>query len=355
MSTKKSQPSDHQALTQQILSSMLDLEQHLKSNKLILRTPVEQIGTINGQNITVKREDLQSIGSFKIRGAYNAIRLADPVVARKGLVTASAGNHSQGFARSAKAFGYPATAFMPESTPLTKQKATRALGAKVVLVGANFDEAQAHCLEYSRHHGLLYIPPFDHPDVIAGQATAILEALGQAPQATHLYIPIGGGGLMSGAIIATQWHKAHIGNRIQKIIGVEATGAASMAAAVLANKLVNLDSIHTIAEGINVRQVGQMAFSIVQQAVKDGLVELMTVKDAEIKQAMVLQKAVTNRMPEGAGATALAGVLNNPRTSSGQEALVISSGRNIDSILASQIEDEISLPGNLQRLVLVTS
>ncbi|HWZ66009.1 MAG TPA: pyridoxal-phosphate dependent enzyme [Patescibacteria group bacterium] len=349
MNTKELQSSNHLALTKQILSSMLDLQKHLKNNEFILRTPIDKIRTTNGRNITVKREDLQSIGSFKIRGAYNAIRLADSDIAKKGLVTASAGNHSQGFARSAKAFGYPAIAFMPQSTPLTKQKATRALGAKVVLIGANFDEAKAHCLEYSRKHGLLYIPPFDHPDVMAGQATAVLEALGQAPQTTHLYVPVGGGGLLAGAIVATQWHKKHIGNKVQKIIGVEAAVAASMAAAVLANKPINLDSARTIAEGINVRQVGQMAFDIAQQAVNDGLVELMEVDDDEIKQAMVLQKSVTNLMPEGAGATALAGALK-ASSNSDQKALVISSGCNIDSILANQIEAETPIQASLQQL-----
>jgi threonine dehydratase len=344
---------DSTPLVKQIRSSMLDLQRHLEGNSIITRTPVEQIGTVNGQNITVKREDMQSIGSFKIRGAYNAIRRADPKVAMKGLTTASAGNHSQGFALTARAMGYPAIAFMPESTPLTKQNATKALGAKVVLHGANFDEAQKFCLEYSQQHGLMYIPPFDHPDVIAGQATAILEALDQAPQATHLYIPVGGGGLLAGAIVAAQWHKANVGNRVQRIIGVEAAGAASMAAAVKANQLVNIDISPTIAEGIKVRQVGQMAFDIVQQGIKAGLVELMSVEEAEIKQAMVLQKAITNRLPEGAGATSLAGALSSSRHNvKGQEALVISSGCNIDSVLARQIENETILPAGLRKLAL---
>lgn len=340
-------------LVKRVQASMLGLQHHLEGNSIITRTPVEQIGTVNGHNITVKREDMQSIGSFKIRGAYNAIRRADPKVAMKGLTTASAGNHSQGFALTARALGYPATAFMPESTPINKQNATKALGAKVVLHGANFDEAQKFCLEYSRQHGLLYVPPFDHPDVIAGQGTAVLEALDQAPQATHLYIPIGGGGLMAGAIVATRWHKANVGNRIQKIIGVEAAGAASMAAAVHASKLVNLEVASTIAEGIKVRQVGQMAFQIVQQGIRDGLVELMVVEENEIKQAMMLQKAITNCMPEGAGAVALAGVLSNSKGNADrQEALVISSGCNIDSVLASQIERETTLPAGLRKLAM---
>jgi threonine dehydratase len=327
---------------------MLDFYSMLKNgaepDSVIQRTPVRIVNMwVNSNRVLAKCESEQPIGSFKIRGAYNAVRLADPERAAFGIVAASAGNHAQGVALASRQFGYNSTIFMPECTPLTKQLATLKYGADVRLVDGDFDDTNALAKDIARQNGSVLVPPFDHPDVIAGQATSVLEALEQAPETEIVYVPVGGGGYLAGAIIAARYWQQFAGCKLQKIIGVEASELPSMQTALESKGVLKLPPASTIAEGIAVRQAGGLPYSIISRAYKEGLVEMVSVSEAEIAHAMYEQMhALESPMPEGAGAAALAGALKHTyQNGIGQRnILIMESGRNIDEEKINQIESE---------------
>jgi threonine dehydratase len=329
-------------LEEHITESMLDFYQLLKSGQTAIeKTPVRIVNAwINGNHVLAKCESEQTIGSFKVRGAYNAMRLADPVVARRGVIAASAGNHAQGVALAANEFGYEATIFMPESTPNTKQEATRKFGAGVLLVASDFDNTNQVAREHAAKNNKLFIPPFDHPDVIAGQATAVLEALEQAPETEIMYVPVGGGGFLAGAIIAAKYHHQQYGGPMPRIVGVESAELPSMQEALKIGGPFTLPPSDTIAEGIAVRQVGDLPYTIVESAYNSGELEFVSVSDDELKNAMRVQRAaLESPMPEGAGAAAMAGAIKHTRQNeiAQKTLLIMDSGRNIDPKKVQQV------------------
>lgn len=254
---------------------------------------------LNNQ-IWIKREDLQPVYSFKLRGAYNKMAQLTEAEKAKGVIAASAGNHAQGLAMAAKEMGVKAIIVMPRITPDIKVQAVRARGARVILKGDAFDESLAHALELIEEHGYTYVPPYDDPDVIAGQGTIGMEILRQHPDPIHaIFVPVGGGGLIAGIAAYVKYLRPEI-----KIIGVEAEDAACLKAALEHNERVVLDQVGIFAEGVAVAQIGAEPFKICQKYVD----EVITITTDEMCAAVKDIFEDTRAVAEASGALSLAGL-----------------------------------------------
>ncbi|MBZ0334925.1 threonine ammonia-lyase, biosynthetic [Marinobacter sp. AL4B] len=270
---------------------------------IAIETPLTEARSLSARldnNIMLKREDLQPVFSFKIRGAYNRIAQLSEEQKAKGVICASAGNHAQGVAMSAKKLGIKATIVMPQTTPDIKVKSVRERGAKVVLKGDAFDEAAAHAQELIAKHGYTYIPPYDDPDVIAGQGTVAMELMWQFSQPLHaVFIPVGGGGLIAGMAAYIKYLRPDI-----KIIGVEPEDSNCLQAALAAGERVVLDEVGIFADGVAVKQIGEEPWSIC----KDTVDEVITVSTDEICAAIKDVFEDTRSIAEPAGALSVAGI-----------------------------------------------
>lgn len=247
--------------------------------------------------IYLKNENLQITGAYKIRGAYNKIANLSTEQKQHGVIAASAGNHAQGVAISAKKFGIKAVIVMPESTPLLKVSATKALGAEVILKGDNFDEAYAFATSYAKENNLSFIHPFEDEFVMAGQGTLMLEMLDEISDLDMIIAPVGGGGLISGIASAAKQINPNI-----KIIGVGAKGAPAMYESFHAKKIKNAKSVRTIADGIAVRDANPINFNIILECVDD----FIQVDDEEIANAVLFLLEKHKIIVEGAGAASVA-------------------------------------------------
>ena len=262
--------------------------------------PAPRLSTRLDNTVLLKREDLQPIFSFKIRGAYNRIARLGDAERTRGVIAASAGNHAQGVAFSAKRLGMRAVIVMPQTTPEIKVDAVRALGAEVVLMGDRYAEAQQHCERLAADSGLTFIHPFDDPLVIAGQGTVAVELLGQGPHdLTAVFVPVGGGGLIAGIGCYIKAVRPDI-----RIIGVEPVDADAMAQSLAAGARVTLSEVGMFADGVAVQQVGAHTFPIVQETVT----EIIRVDNDEICAAIKDIFDDTRTIVEPAGALALAGL-----------------------------------------------
>ncbi len=300
------------------------------------------LSQITGQNVFLKLDNLQMTGAFKERGALNRILSLTPAQAAKGVVAASAGNHAQGVAYHATKRGIKATIVMPVTTPLVKVTATRGFGAKVVLHGANYDEAYTEARRLCDVEGLTFIHPFDDPVVIAGQGTIGLELLEQVPNLEAVVVPVGGGGLIGG--IATAIKET---NPTIRVVGVQAARLPSMEAAVAAHHPVTIDPGTTIADGIAVRTAGSVTFPIVAKYVD----EIVTVEEDEIASAILMLLEKEKTLAEGAGAAGLAALLQRKVSFTGKRTAVVIGGGNIDVTLLSRIiERGLVQDGRLIRL-----
>jgi threonine dehydratase len=305
-------------------------------------THSETFSGLTGNSIFLKLDNQQRTGAFKERGALNKLLTLTDDERARGVIAASAGNHAQGVAYHAGRHGVKARIFMPLPTPLTKVSSTRAYGAEVVLHGANYDEAYGKALEDAREHGFTLIHAFDDETVIAGQGTLGLEILGQHPDVEAIVAPIGGGGLIGGIACAVK----EINPSIQ-IFGVQPSRIPSMKAAVLEGKPVTLDAAKTIADGIAVRRAGERTLPLVQKYVDD----IVTVEEEEIANAILLLLEREKTLAEGAGAAALAAVLNRKLPLAGKRVAVLVCGGNIDvTLLARIIERGLVKDGRLVRL-----
>lgn len=313
-----------------------------------------------GREIHLKSESLQQTGSFKVRGAYVKIAGLSERERERGVIAASAGNHAQGVALGARAFKIPATIVMPEGAPLAKVTATRALGAKVVLQGSGYDDAYKHALQLQQSSGAAFIHPFDDPLVIAGQGTIGLEVLEDLPDVDAIVVPVGGGGLIAGIAIAAKAVRPQV-----RIIGVEASGAASMGASMLAGRVMTLMSAKSIADGIAVKTPGALTYAICRDLVD----EMVTVDDDEIAQTILFLMERCKIVTEGAGAAAVAAIMGDKFHCVGKVAAILSGG-NIDVTVLSNIIDKGLLkagrrvkirtviedkPGRLNRLLKIIS
>ena len=251
--------------------------------------------------VLFKREDLQPVFSFKIRGAYNKIAQLSAISAQRGVICASAGNHAQGVALAARTRGIPALIVMPLTTPEIKVQAVADLGGEIVLHGDDYDQAFEHAVELGRHRGLVFVHPFDDPDVIAGQGTIAMEILRQrhGDAIDAIFVPIGGGGLISGIAAYVKSLYPRI-----KIIGVEPEDAAGMYESLRAGKRVTLDRVGIFADGVAVRRVGEETFRLAQQYVD----EVMLVTTDQICAAIADIFQDTRSIAEPAGALAVAGI-----------------------------------------------
>lgn len=273
-------------------------------------------------DVFLKCENLQKTGAYKIRGAYNTIANLTKEQKQAGVIAASAGNHAQGVAISAKKFGIEAVIVMPEATPLLKVSATKNLGAKVILKGDNFDEAYAYALNYAKEHHLNFIHPFENESIIAGQGTLMLEMLDEISDLDMILAPVGGGGLISGVASAAKQINPAI-----KVIGVSAKGAPAMYESFKSKKMINSKAVRTIADGIAVRDVNKINFDIILECVDD----FIQVDDEEIANAVLYLLEKHKITVEGAGASAVAALLYKKIDLKNHKKIgVVLSGGNID-------------------------
>ncbi|GIF52944.1 threonine dehydratase [Asanoa ferruginea] len=275
----------------------------------------------------LKCENLQRAGSYKVRGAYVRIaRLTDAERAR-GVVAASAGNHAQGVALAAEMLGTSSTVFMPEGAPLPKVAATKGYGAAVELVGATVDESLVAAKEFADRTGAVFIHPFDHPDVIAGQGTVALEILEQCPQVRTIVTAVGGGGLVSGIAVAAKAINPHL-----RVIGVQAANAAAFPASLAAGEPTRLPSFSTIADGIAVGCPGEITFAHVEKLVD----EIVTVTEEDISRALLMLLERGKLVVEPAGAAGVAALLAGVVEAEPPTVAVLSGG-NIDPMLLRRV------------------
>lgn len=277
-----------------------------------------------GQQIYLKCENLQRTGSYKIRGAYNRISKLTPEERERGVVAASAGNHAQGVALAARELGIKATIFMPVGVPLPKLQATRNYGAEVILRGTNVAEPLLAAAEYAEETGAIFIPPYDHIDVITGQGTLGLEIWDEVPDLDTVVIPIGGGGLIAGVTAAVRLRAAAAGRTV-RVIGVQAANSAAYPVSLEAGEPTTITSTPTIADGIAVTRPGTLNFELI----KDSVDEVVTVSEDDIARALVVLLERAKLVVEPAGAVAVAAVLAGKIRSHGNTALILSGG-NID-------------------------
>ena len=311
-----------------IISAQQTMRETIKNTPLM---PTKTFSRLADAQIFMKLENLQTTGSFKVRGAFNKIFHLTEEEKKYPVVAASAGNHAQGVAFSATKLGLKSAIFMPTFTPPTKVNATRAYGAEVILAGNSFDDAFAASQEFCKTNRATYIHPFNDPMIIAGQGVVGLEIFLQCPDVDTVIVPIGGGGLISGIAIAIKEINPAI-----KIIGVEAENTASMLASHQKGEIVTLPSTLSIADGIAVKRPGDITFEIIEKYVDD----LITVSDTEISHATYLMLQRGKLLVEPSGAAALAAAITRKSKYMGKMVVPVISGGNINMSLLEQIVDQ---------------
>ena len=312
----------------------------------VVRTPMQRSQTlseITGADIWLKFENHQFTAAYKERGALNALlHLSDEQKAR-GVIAASAGNHSQGLSYHGRRLGVPVTIVMPQTTPSVKVMQTESVGGQVVLHGETFDEAYAHARELEQERGLTFVHPFDDPLVAAGQGSVALEMLAEKDDFDCLVVPIGGGGLMSGMATVAKALKPEI-----EMVGVQAELFPSMYSAVTGDE--RPCGGDTLAEGIAVKAPGQFTRQIIAELVD----EVLLVKEPKLEHSVSLLLQIEKTVVEGAGAAGLAAVLSNPEKFAGKTIGLVLCGGNIDTrLLANVLLRDLARSGRLARLQIV--
>lgn len=300
------------------------------------------LSELTGLPLHLKFENLQRTGSFKERGALNKLLTITDAERRRGVIAASAGNHAQGVAYHAAAHNIRAQIVMPSATPLVKVAATRSYGAEVILHGASYDEACEEAMRRCETEGSTFIHPFDDSAVIAGQGTIGLELLEQVPDLEAVVVPIGGGGLVSGVGCALKETNPKI-----RVVGVEPEKLPSMLRAREAGAPVTIASAATIADGIAVRRAGDVTLPLVNRYVD----EIVTVDDEEIASAILMLLEQEKTLAEGAGAAALAAIVQSKTNLRHRRTVALVCGGNIDvTLLAKIIERGLVKDGRLLRI-----
>lgn len=295
----------------------------------VVQTPMlhsQTLSRIAGCEIWLKFENLQFTAAYKERGALNALLLMDEDTRARGVIAASAGNHSQGLSYHGTRLGVPVTIVMPRTTPTVKVMQTESVGGRVEQFGETFDEAYAHARKLEAERGLTFVHPFDHPDVAAGQGTVALEMLEAVPDLDCLVVPIGGGGLMSGMATVSRALSPEI-----ELVGVQAKLFPSMYA-----KLKGQDMRcggDTLAEGIAVKAPGDFTSAIIAALVD----EILLVDEPSLEHAVALLLQIEKTVVEGAGAAGLAAVLSNPDKFAGKKVGLVLCGGNIDTRLLANV------------------
>ena len=294
--------------------------------------------------IYLKPECLQHTGSFKLRGAYYKISQLTPEEKERGVIACSAGNHAQGVALGAKNNGIKALICLPAGAPISKVEATKSYGAEICLVPGVYDDAYAKAIELRDKHGYTFVHPFDDPLVIAGQGTIGLEILEEMPDVDAIVVPVGGGGLISGLAFAVKTLRPDI-----KVYGVQADGAPSMAESVHLHRMIHLNSVSTIADGIAVKEPGINTFDLCNRYVD----EIVTVSDEEIAAAILYLMEKQKLVSEGAGAVSVAAVMTGKIPVKGKKVVCLVSGGNIDvNTLNRVIARGLKVGGRLSNLTI---
>ncbi|EJN38547.1 threonine ammonia-lyase, biosynthetic [Pseudomonas sp. NPDC089395] len=333
------------------------LEQYVKKiltsrvYDVAVETPLQsapQLSKRLGNQILLKREDLQPVFSFKIRGAYNKLAQLSPEELARGVVTASAGNHAQGVALAARELGIKATIVMPKTTPEIKVEGVRSRGGKVVLHGDSFPEALAYSLKLVDEKGFVYIHPYDDPHTIAGQGTVAMEILRQHPgQLDAIFVPVGGGGLIAGIAAYVKYLRPEI-----KVIGVEPDDSNCLQAAMAAGERVVLPQVGLFADGVAVAQIGQHTFDICRLHVD----EVVTVSTDEICAAIKDIYDDTRSITEPAGALGVAGIKKYVELKgvTGQTLVAIDSGANVNFDRLRHVAERAELGEKREAIIAVT-
>jgi threonine dehydratase len=302
----------------------------------------ENFSQLTGNSVYLKLDNLQRTGAFKERGALNKLLTLTADERSRGVIAASAGNHAQGVAYHAGRHGIRAQICMPLTTPLIKVSATKSYGAEVILHGANYDEACEEAVRRSQQFGMTFVHPFDDEVVIAGQGTMGLEILQQVPDIEAVIAPIGGGGLIAGVACAIKETSPKV-----RVIGVQPARLPSMKVAIAEGHPVTLSPAATIADGIAVRRAGEKTLPLIQKYVDD----IVTVDEEEIANAILLLLEREKTLAEGAGAAAIAALINRKTPLAGKKVAVLVCGGNIDVSLLSRImERGLVKDGRLVRL-----
>ncbi|MCG0276530.1 MAG: threonine ammonia-lyase [Thermosediminibacteraceae bacterium] len=317
---------------------MLTLE-HIKEAREVLKNVAYKTSLVHnttlsemcGNHVYLKMENLQKTGSFKIRGAYNKIAHLTEEEKKRGVIASSAGNHAQGVALGATSYGIKSTIVMPKHAPLSKVAATKRYGAEVVLYGDVYDEAYAMAKKIQEETGATFIHPFNDPFVIAGQGTIALEIMEDLPDADVIVVPIGGGGLISGVALAAKSINPSV-----KIIGVQTKNMPSMAVSISKKAVTTVEGIPTIADGIAVKTPGDLTFEMVQKYVDD----IVIVDEDEIANSILILLERAKVVTEGAGAAAVAAILNRLNGIKNKKVVAILSGGNIDVNILARVIDK---------------
>lgn len=307
---------------------------HAIVKQVAIETPVlhsNYLSKLIGQDVELKAENLQRTGAYKLRGAYHRMSKLTAAERRKGVVAASAGNHAQGVALAAKRLGIKATIFMPVGASLPKFEATKNYGANVVLSGNVFAETLVAAQEYAAKKGAIFIPPYDHKDVVLGQGTVGLEILDQVPDVQTILVAIGGGGLAAGVAVAAKLKAAQAGRKI-KVIGVQSENAASYVPSLKAGTAKEIKTTPTIADGIAVAKPGRIPFELIAANID----KVVTVSDDEIAKAILMLMERSKQVVEPAGAVGVAALMSGAVKPKGKTVVVLSGG-NIDPLLMQKV------------------
>jgi len=322
---------------------------HERIKNVVYKTPFAYAPILSqkvGNEIFLKKENLQTTGAFKLRGAFNKIASIPEEKRKKGVIAASAGNHAQGVAFSANYFNVPAIIVMPEATPLTKVTGVKEYGGEVVLAGNNYDEAYEYAVKLAEEKGLEFIHPFADDEVIAGQGTIAIEMLEQVPDLDYIIVPIGGGGLISGIASAAKQINPHI-----KVIGVTAEGAPAMRLSFLSGSVQDTTFVKTIADGIAVRDTNPKMYKLVKEVVDD----IVEVDDEEIANAILFLMERQKVVVEGAGAVGVAALLHHKiKFTAPKKVGVVLSGGNIDVTMINLIIEKGLLKSHRKMKLIIT-
>ncbi|NBI12191.1 threonine ammonia-lyase, biosynthetic [[Haemophilus] felis] len=313
-------------------------------------TPLQEMSKLSdrlGNKVLVKREDRQPVHSFKLRGAYAMIAGLNAEQKVAGVIAASAGNHAQGVALSAKQLGLRALIVMPQNTPSIKVDAVRGYGGEVLLHGVNFDEAKAKAIELSQQKNMTFIPPFDHPAVIAGQGTLAMELLQQNTEIDRIFVPVGGGGLAAGVAVLIKQLMPEI-----KVIGVESKDSACLYAALKAGKPVDLERVGLFADGVAVKRIGDETFRVCQQYLDD----VVLVDSDEICAAMKDMFENVRAIAEPSGALSLAGLKKYVKEHNiqGETLVNVLSGANLNFHTLRYVSERCEIGEQQEALFAVT-
>ncbi|HCM75054.1 MAG TPA: threonine dehydratase [Cytophagales bacterium] len=318
--------------------------------KVVIKTPLQyhrKLSEKYGCDLYLKREDLQNVRSYKIRGAYNLIQSLSPAQRRNGVVCASAGNHAQGVAFSCRELKIQGVIYMPSITPKQKINQVRMFGGEnveIILIGDTFDECQYHALLHAKNHKMEFIPPFDHLKIIEGQGTVAKETLADQPNIDYIFVPVGGGGLCAGVSSYLNTFSPQT-----KIIGVEPQGAPSMTEALKAGHPVVLDKIENFVDGASVKKVGDITFEFC----KDAISEMLLVPEGKVSSTILQLYTEDAIVAEPAGALSIAALEQYAHHLKGKTVICVISGGNNDIDRMQEIKERSLLHEGLKHYFIV--